>query len=213
LLLALIPYDLPVWLSCWRCPEASGRAFAKQLRFRCVAHAASTGRSGRRIADLEERAVFGVMGHLAARSRALAADAKRYERALAELIRSLDDSLLDEPGIGPISAAKLLACDPRPSRRKVHAGALPERTEDLGDRRVQALVGVVDDQLHPDRAAGDQEAQDLGPERLALRLPDVDAEDLAAAGLMHALGDHDRLARDPAGVPDLLDLRVNHRYG
>lgn len=27
-------------------------------------------------------------------------------------MRSLDDTLLDEPGIGPISAAKLLACDP-----------------------------------------------------------------------------------------------------
>jgi transposase len=27
-------------------------------------------------------------------------------------VRSLDATLLDEPGIGPISAAKLLACDP-----------------------------------------------------------------------------------------------------
>jgi transposase len=49
---------------------------------------------------------------LAARSRALAADARRYEQELAELVRSLDRTLLDEPVIGPISAAKLLACDP-----------------------------------------------------------------------------------------------------
>ncbi len=63
-------------------------------------------------ADIEERAVFAVMRDLAARSRALAADAQRYERELAELVRSLDNTLLDEPGIGPISAAKLLACDP-----------------------------------------------------------------------------------------------------
>jgi transposase len=49
---------------------------------------------------------------LAARSRALAADARRYEHQLAELVRSLDPTLLDEPGIGPISAAKLFACDP-----------------------------------------------------------------------------------------------------
>jgi len=62
--------------------------------------------------DVEERAVFCVMRDLAARSRALANDAKRYEQELAELVRSLDATLLDETGIGPISAAKLLACDP-----------------------------------------------------------------------------------------------------
>lgn len=47
-----------------------------------------------------------------AHSRTLAADAKRYQQQLAELIQSLDSTLLDEPGLGPISAAKLLACDP-----------------------------------------------------------------------------------------------------
>jgi transposase len=73
--------------------------------------------------DIEQRTVFGVMRDLAARSRALAADAKRYERELAELVRSLEDSLLDEPGIGPISAAKLLACDP--SRFKHEAAFAP----------------------------------------------------------------------------------------
>ncbi len=63
-------------------------------------------------ADVEERVVFDVMRDLATRLRALAADAKRYEQQLATLIRSLDATLLDEPGIGPISAAKLFACDP-----------------------------------------------------------------------------------------------------
>jgi transposase len=63
-------------------------------------------------ADIEERIVFGVMRDLAARSRTLATDAKRYEQQLSTLIRSLDRTLLDEPGIGPISAAKLFACDP-----------------------------------------------------------------------------------------------------
>jgi transposase len=52
------------------------------------------------------------MRDLAAHSRTLGTDAKRYEKQLADLIRSLDETLLDEPGIGPISAAKLLACDP-----------------------------------------------------------------------------------------------------
>jgi transposase len=63
-------------------------------------------------ADLEERTVFAVMRDLAAHSRALGDDAKRYQQQLAELITTLDNTLLDEAGIGPISAAKLLACDP-----------------------------------------------------------------------------------------------------
>jgi transposase len=83
-----------------------GEGTGKQLERRLLSMRARPG------ADVEERAVFGVMRDLAARSRALATDAKRYECALAELVRSLDDSLLDEPGVGPISAAKLLACDP-----------------------------------------------------------------------------------------------------
>ena len=63
-------------------------------------------------AEVAERAVLAVMRDLAAHSRALAADAVRYERELAELVRSLAPTLLEEVGIGPISAAKLLACDP-----------------------------------------------------------------------------------------------------
>jgi transposase len=86
--------------------ERIGNGTGKQLERRLL-----TMRS-RVAGDVEERTVFGVMRDLAARSRALVADAKRYEHELAELVRSLDDTLLDEPGIGPISAAKLLACDP-----------------------------------------------------------------------------------------------------
>jgi transposase len=63
-------------------------------------------------APVDERAIFAVMRDLAARSRALAVDARRYERELAELIGSLDETLLGEVGVGPISAAKLLVCDP-----------------------------------------------------------------------------------------------------
>jgi transposase len=63
-------------------------------------------------APADERAIFAVMRDLAARSRALAVDAHRYERELAELVSSLDETLLDEVGVGPISAAKLLVCDP-----------------------------------------------------------------------------------------------------
>ena len=86
--------------------ERVGEGTGKQLERRVSSMRA------RASADIEERAVFAVMRDLSARSRALAADARRYEQQLAELVRSLDRTLLDEPGIGPISAAKLLACDP-----------------------------------------------------------------------------------------------------
>jgi transposase len=86
--------------------ERIGNGTGKQLERRLLSMRSRTS------SDIEERAVFGVMRDLAARSRALATDAKRYERDLAALVRSLDDTLLDEPGIGPISAAKLLASDP-----------------------------------------------------------------------------------------------------
>jgi transposase len=39
-------------------------------------------------------------------------DHKRHERELADIVRSLDPTLLGEVGVGPISAAKLLVCDP-----------------------------------------------------------------------------------------------------
>jgi transposase len=86
--------------------ERIGEGTGKQLERRVLSMRA------RASADLEERAVFAVMRDLAARSRALATDARRYEQQLAELVRSLDRTLLDEPGVGPISAAKLLASDP-----------------------------------------------------------------------------------------------------
>jgi transposase len=86
--------------------ERIGEGTGKQLERRVLSMRA------RANTDIEERVVFGVMRDLAARSRALVADAKRYEQQLGALIRSLDRTLLDEPGIGPISAAKLFACDP-----------------------------------------------------------------------------------------------------
>jgi transposase len=66
----------------------------------------------RTAADIEERVAFAVLRDLATRARALEQTASRYERELADLVRQLAPKLLDEPGIGPISAAKLLAADP-----------------------------------------------------------------------------------------------------
>jgi hypothetical protein len=85
-----------------RIGEGAGQALERRLRQM----------RNRQSAPAEERAIFVVMRDLATRSRALAVDARRYERELAELVSSLDESLLDEVGIGPVSAAKLLACDP-----------------------------------------------------------------------------------------------------
>ncbi|MGH3610558.1 MAG: IS110 family transposase, partial [Pseudonocardiaceae bacterium] len=86
--------------------ERVGEGTGKQLERRVLSMRA------RSSAPLEERVAFSVMRDLAAHSRNLGADAKRYAHQLADLIRSLDATLLDEPGIGPISAAKLLAFDP-----------------------------------------------------------------------------------------------------
>ncbi|MBV9001501.1 MAG: IS110 family transposase [Solirubrobacterales bacterium] len=86
--------------------ERIGHGTGKQLERRILSLRA------RPNVDVDEQVAFAVMRDLAARSRALGQDAKRYQDQLADLVRSLDDTLLDEPGIGPISAAKLLACDP-----------------------------------------------------------------------------------------------------
>src|SRR6187200_2045961 len=63
-------------------------------------------------------------------------------------------------------------------------------------------------QLHADQAAPDQATQEGGPERLGLGLADVDREDLAAAGLMDTMRDHERLVDDAPAVAHLLDLGV-----
>jgi hypothetical protein len=51
-------------------------------------------------------------------------------------------------------------------------------------------------------------AEDAGPERFGLGLADVEGEDLAPAGLMPAMGDHQRRVDHPAAAADLLDLGV-----
>jgi hypothetical protein len=58
-----------------------------------------------------EQIVFTVLRDLARRSEELAAQADAYTHELTILIGSLDPTLLQEQGVGPISAAKLLICD------------------------------------------------------------------------------------------------------
>lgn len=63
--------------------------------------------------DVEEATIFEVLRALARRARTLDAEIHRYQLEIARLVHALDATLLDEPGVGPISAGKLLACDPR----------------------------------------------------------------------------------------------------
>jgi transposase len=60
-----------------------------------------------------EQLIFSVLRDLAHHARDLQARADGYEHELTRLISALDATLLDERGVGPISAAKLLACDPQ----------------------------------------------------------------------------------------------------
>jgi transposase len=85
-----------------RIGEGNGQHLQQRLR---------TMRS-RSSAPTEERIIFAVMRDLATRTHALALDADRYKRELTDLVSSLDPTLLQEPGVGPVSAAKLLVCDP-----------------------------------------------------------------------------------------------------
>jgi Histidine kinase-like ATPase domain len=92
--------------------------------------------------------------------------------------------------------------------QEVHGAALPAAAEDLRDRGLQPGMRVGDGQLHADQAALDQTTQEAGPERLGLGLPDIDREDLAPAGLMDTMRDHERLVDDAPAVAHLLDLGV-----
>src|SRR4029078_7225412 len=53
-----------------------------------------------------------ILRDLARRARALDAQASHYRRQITALVRELHPTLMDEPGVGPIRAAKLLVLDP-----------------------------------------------------------------------------------------------------
>jgi hypothetical protein len=68
----------------------------------------------------------------------------------------------------------VLARVPEAVSEEVHGAALPGAPEDLGDRGLQAAVGVGDGQLDADQAAPDEPSKESGPERLGLGLADID---------------------------------------
>jgi transposase len=86
----------------------------------------SRGRLLRRLADLrpsagELRGLFLSLRTLAHRVQALDREERTLEREIRALVRELAPSLLDEPGIGPISAAQLLIAWSHPGR--IHSEA------------------------------------------------------------------------------------------
>jgi hypothetical protein len=50
------------------------------------------------------------------------------------------------------------------------------------DGRHQASVLIGDDQLHPIESSGPELPEELPPEGLVLRVPDIDTQDLPMAG-------------------------------
>ena len=63
-------------------------------------------------AGQHEQTMLTVLRDLARRARQLDAQAGQYRCEITNLVRELHPTLMDEPGVGPISAAKLLVCDP-----------------------------------------------------------------------------------------------------
>jgi hypothetical protein len=86
---------------------------------------------------------------------------------------------------------------------EVDTAPLPGGAEHLGDGRLDALVGVADDQLDPAQAAPRQLAQELRPDRLGLGCADLQAQNLATSVGVHADGDDDGHRHDPSAAPDL----------
>jgi len=66
----------------------------------------------------------------------------------------------------------------------MHRAALPGRPEDLGERGLEAGMGVGDRELDAGQPAPHERAQELAPERLGLRLADVETDDLLAPRLV-----------------------------
>jgi transposase len=71
-----------------------------------------TGMRTRPNASLQENTTLQVLRDIANRTRALDTQAAAYTRQIDALARELAPALLDEPGVGPITAGKLIAFNP-----------------------------------------------------------------------------------------------------
>ncbi len=83
-------------------PAKNGAKLAQRL----------TGMRTRPNASLQENTTLQVLRDIANRTRALNTQAATYTRQIDTLTRELAPALMDEPGVGPICAAKLIAFNP-----------------------------------------------------------------------------------------------------
>src|SRR5919198_1279142 len=109
----------------------------------------------------------------------------RLGEPLARLLARV--GLEDRPDQGGQEPMLVLAGVAEAIPEEVHAAALPGAAKQPGDRGLEPLVGVGDDELHAGEPASDQRLEELAPERLGLRLADVEAGDLPPARLVHAV--------------------------
>ncbi|ESY44940.1 hypothetical protein X745_31785 [Mesorhizobium sp. LNJC374B00] len=82
---------------------------------------------------------------------------------------------------------------------EVDAAPLPCRAQHLGGGRLDAFMGIGDDELDAAQATAGQLAQELRPDRLGLRRADLHAQHLASAVRIDADSDDngDRDDRPP----------------
>lgn len=87
---------------------------------------------------------------------------------------------------------------------RMHAAALPPGSlEATPDRFDEPGMRIGDHQTHAGKAAIDQAGQELAPERLVLRVANVDAEYLAVPVSTQPGGDHDGFGDDVAVLADV----------
>jgi transposase len=128
-------------------PSRNGAKLAKRL----------TGMRTRPTASLQENITLQVLRDIANRTRALDAQADSYTREIEELVRCMAPRLLDEPGVGPICAGKLLTFNPTRFRSEAAFaranGTAPQpassgktvrhRLSRGGDRQINAAIYTI----------------------------------------------------------------------
>ncbi len=100
-------------------------------------------------------------------------------------------------------AAPALAGMGQDVAHEVDAAPLPCRAQHLGDGRLDAFMGIGDDELDAAQAAAGQLAQELRPDRLGLRGADLHAQHLAPAVRVDAQSDNDGDRDDAAAAAHL----------
>jgi len=89
---------------------------------------------------------------------------------------------------------------PQHVAHEMHATALPLGPDHRFDRSFQSPVRIRDHELDPRGPAGNEPSDELSPGGLGFDLAHVDADHLASAGLVDAIGDKERLVAHGVGI-------------